>query len=85
MIYKVRSLDPSDIYSSTLVKLVVELFLLTLFIGDDSRVDSHLGVCSCSATLRQSAGIDDEYAVDDLDRSRIREYVPTVRNEEIIP
>lgn len=67
MIYRVRPLDPIDVHPSTLIELVIELFLFTLFIGDNSRVDSHLGVGSCSTTLRQSSWVDDEHTVDDLD------------------
>lgn len=60
------SLDPVDVYTSPLIELVVELFLLALFVRDDSWVDCHLGVGSSGATLRQSAGVDGEHTVDDL-------------------
>lgn len=48
---KFRPLDPIDIHASTFVKLMVELFLLTLFFRYNSRMNGHVGVGSCSSTL----------------------------------
>lgn len=64
---------------------MVELLLLTLFVGDDSRMDSHLSVGSCSTALRQSAGVDDEYAVDDLDDKYQLEKLSKAQVSDVLP